>query len=141
MNEIKKVSERLVTNYFSDLIRAMLDTVGKVDSSSAHKQIYSIHLLKNQEREYDEFYRCIYSRFAEKKDEVLGKDAEILEIEGVTDVKEIVFKIYMELKKRESKSGHTVFFVDTISNLSEQNLYFFDKGLRDKKCTVIIPTF
>ena len=55
-------------------------------------------------------------------------------------MKEIVFEMYLKLKDKKH-SGETIFFINSISNLSEHNLYFFDKGLRDKKCVVIIPTF
>ena len=67
MNHIKNVSERLVNSYFDQTIKVMINTVKGIDRSIDKKQIYSIRLLKNQESDYDNFYRKLYSRLHEYK--------------------------------------------------------------------------
>jgi len=120
-------------------------------ASGVQGQIFPVQLRKNQEGELEQFLYLLENEMKIRKEELFRKKRLMMEENEEDDrvkllflngfeIRDLVLQMYIYLEEHPHHEM-VVFIARDITDLSEHNLYCFEKALKKKKFVSIMCTF
>ena len=148
----KHLENLLVGQELQKAVDDLLSVCRTEYASGVQGQIFPVQLHKNQEHELEQFLGLLEKEMLVRKEEVFpvrrgkmveerkeGDRIDVVFLQG-TEIRDLVLHMYIYLEERPSHEL-VVFIAREITDLSERNLYCFEKALKDKRFISVMSTF
>jgi hypothetical protein len=137
----KGIELQLVLDFMDETIRDIFNqSIDQYRLQDIHSQIFTVQFRKNQTEEFKDFINFIFEKF-DKSKYLFNISPEKVGVVCLmkSTVREIVLNMYVYLIENPDLEM-VVFIAGEMTDANEENIYCFEKGLKDKNVVLIMCT-